>query len=163
MAAKRELEPSTPAQQAALALLDNGWMRERIIRGIAETGTIKSACSIIGLAFNTVHRWMNEDQTFAEQVQLARREAGEKVFSKSFAAVLNATEEQLLLHPNLAFHVTGVLLPETKQNGPTINVDARNVTLNQMDPALLEEKAAIYMAAAKASQAIEVTAERDDS
>lgn len=159
MAAKpaSHYESQTPEQQAALQALENGWMRERLLEGVAATGTIEDAAHIIGLNPSTVHRWMNIDESFREQVLAAKVRCSEKLLGKSVAAWLTASPEELRKAGVAYIAVMNWLDTSKRPNPPTINVDARTVTLNQMDPKLLEEKHAIYMAAAKASQIGEVT------
>lgn len=140
---------STPEQQAAFADLSNGWMRQRIIEGIAATGTVEDAAPIIGLSPRTVYYWMAKDDVFAGQVEQAKVRCSEKLLGKSVAAWLTATPEELRKAGVSFIAVMNWLDKAKRPNAITINNDNRTQNAILMAPEQLEHLSALYMKTAR--------------
>ncbi|MDE1854572.1 MAG: hypothetical protein KGI38_12620 [Thaumarchaeota archaeon] len=164
MAAKSDIGQSTPEQQAALHDLTNGWTRQRVLEAVAATGTIQGGAQVSGLDYSTITRHAAKDPEFASELAEAKRRAGEKLITKSVAAVLRAKDEQLLAHPTLAIAGVNWLLPEMRPNAPSVNIynDNRQLlcSIDQIHQAMRELEASTQQALPAASEA-EVPIEAD--
>lgn len=149
MAAKRELQPSTPEQQAATAALFNGFTADRYLEALARVGYVDDACAIAGISRRTIENWRSQGKstldgrTFAAAEADAKDRYGDRLASKVTTAVLNCPEDQLIRTPTAAIAAVNWFKKEFRPNAGGLTVA---VQVNTAD--LLTEKQVQHIATA---------------
>lgn len=117
----------TPQQQAALHDLVEGGPTRRYLNALARIGTEVAAAELAEVDPSTMLRRERADESFAAAVREAKQLFTSRLAGRGVQALLNATDEQILYHPNLYFHEMQFREPARKQPELVINQGTTNV------------------------------------
>lgn len=124
---------SDDAQQASLQWLSTQ-ARRVFLDALAHTGSLTAAAEVARIDEATAWRWRQQDPAFAAECERAEALLSERMRGRAINAILQASDEQLLNHPNAYFFEQKRLDSRYKDNdrGPVYN-DNRSIVVCSLE------------------------------
>jgi hypothetical protein len=127
--------PTTDMQtvdEASVAVFTPTPEQATYLAKLAEAGTEKAAIEAAGIDRRMLRTW-GKDEAFVAAVKDAERDFTDQLVGKLGDAVVNASDEDVLNHPNAAFFLVKARDHRYRDN-TTVTIDNRQQTVNVLTP-----------------------------